>query len=606
MAMAHEQRRLAAILFADVVGSSRLMGRDEAGTVARLLEHLNQRLAPAAERCGGRVIRLTGDGGLVEFGSAVGALRAAIEFQQAMTEANRDQPEEKAIVFRIGIHLGDVIVQGDNIYGDDVNVAARLEAEAPPGGIVVSRAVREAVSGRTKAELHALGELSLKNIARPIRAFRVEWQAADWHTVVVSDTAAIAAAGPASALADRPALAVLAFRNLSGDPEREYFADGISDDIITTLSRIPTFVVIARSSSFSYKGRAVDVRQIGRELGVRYVVDGSVQHAAGKSLRISCVLIDAGSGTHLWAERYDGSMDELFELQDRITSSIVATLLPKVLRTEIARAQAKPTTSLSAYDLYLRAAASLNQHTESALNDALALLGRAVAIDPQFSSAWAGLARAHWWRAQAGGSFSEAQAFGGEAATRAVETGRDDPVALALGGFGIAYLGGKPMEGAAHIQRALALNPNFLMAWRFGGATCSMLGEHGKAIEHFERAIQLSPLDDDAFESYYGLSMTCFFLGRYAQAVEWADQALRDRPRSPLALLVKIAAVAMYGHRAEELSGLVGQLLSQLPRMTIKGFRRRMSMYQAADLEHFTDALRTAGIPEGGMGPQIT
>jgi len=597
--MAHEHRRLAAILFADVVGSSRLMGRDESGTVARLLEHLNERLAPAAARCGGRVIRLTGDGGLVEFGSAVGALRAAIEFQQAIAESNRDLPAEKAIVFRIGIHLGDVIIEGDDIYGEDVNVAARLEAEAPPGGIVISSAVREAVSGRVKAELHALGELSLKNIVRPIRAFRVVWQEADWPTVAISDAAPMAAAGPVSALADRPALAVLAFRNLSGDPSREYFADGISDDIITTLSRIPNSVVIARNSSFSYKGRAVDVRQIGRELGVRYVVDGTVQQAAGMSLRISCVLIDAGSGTHLWAERYDGSLDELFELQDRITSSIVATLLPRVLRTEIARAQAKPTSSLSAYDLYLRAVASLHRRTKTSLDEALALLNQAIAIDPQFSSAWAGVARAHWWRVQNGwGSFREAQALGQDAAKRAVGTGRDDPVALALGGFGIAYLGGKPMEGVTHIQRALALNPNFLMAWRFAGATYSMLGEHGKAIGHFERAMQLSPLDDDAFESYYGISMTCFFLGRYAQAVEWADQALRDRPRSALALLVKIAAIAMQDHRADELSGLVGQLLSLLPRMTIGGVRRRMSMYQAADLEHFAEALRTAGIPD--------
>jgi len=539
--MAHEHRRLAAILFADVVGSSRLMGRDESGTVARLLEHLNERLAPAAARCGGRVIRLTGDGGLVEFGSAVGALRAAIEFQQAIAESNRDLPAEKAIVFRIGIHLGDVIIEGDDIYGEDVNVAARLEAEAPPGGIVISSAVREAVSGRVKAELHALGELSLKNIVRPIRAFRVVWQEADWPTVAISDAAPMAAAGPVSALADRPALAVLAFRNLSGDPSREYFADGISDDIITTLSRIPNSVVIARNSSFSYKGRAVDVRQIGRELGVRYVVDGTVQQAAGMSLRISCVLIDAGSGTHLWAERYDGSLDELFELQDRITSSIVATLLPRVLRTEIARAQAKPTSSLSAYDLYLRAVASLHRRTKTSLDEALALLNQAIAIDPQFSSAWAGVARAHWGRVNAGwGPFREAQALGQDAAKRAVETGRDDPVALALGGFGIAYLGGTPEEGVAYIERALALNPNFLMAWRFGGATYSMLGEHGKAIEYFERAMQLSPLDDDAFESYHGISMPCFFLGRYDQAVEWAERALRDRPRSASALMMKV------------------------------------------------------------------
>jgi adenylate cyclase len=599
MRLAREQRKLAAILFADAVGSSRLMGRDESGTVARLLEHLNQRLAPAVARRSGRVIRLKGDGCLVEFASAVDALAAAIEFQQAMAEANGGQPDDKAILFRIGLHLGDVIVEGDDIYGDDVNVTARLEAEAPPGGIVVSRAVREAVSGRVKADLHALGELSLKNIGRPIRAFRVEWREADWHAVAVSGATTMAAADPASALADRPSLAVLAFRNLSGDPGREYFADGISDDIITTLSRIPNFVVIARNSSFSYKGRSVDVRQIGGELGVRYVVDGSVQQAAGKSLRISCVLIDAGSGRHLWSERYDGSMDEVFELQDRITSSIVATLDRKMLGTETARAQAKPTSSLSAYDLQLRAVALLRKRTESSLNEALALLHQAVAIDPQFSVAWGAVAAVHGLRVDYGwGSFREAQTLGLEAARRALEAGHDNPIALALGGYGIAHLGSKPEEGVAHIERALALNPNSLLAWRVGGAVWSMLGEQRKAIEYYERAMQLSPLDDNAFESYHGISIPCFFLSRYDQAVEWSDRALRDRPRLAPALIVKVAAAAMRGDRADELPDLASQLLSLLPRMTIKGFRRRMSMYRDADLDHFARALRTAGIPE--------
>jgi TolB-like protein/class 3 adenylate cyclase len=597
---ARERRRLAAIVAIDVVGYSRLMGTDERRTHTAVKAHIAERFQPAIARHSGRLVKLTGDGALAEFDSAINALSAAIEFQQAMAEANGDQAETSRIVFRAGIHLGDIIVEDDDVYGDAVNIAVRLQGEAPPGGILVSRAVREAVSGRVKAELHALGELSLKNIVRPIRAFRVEWQEADWHTVAVSGAAPIAAPGRASALADRPSLAVLAFRNLSGDPGREYFADGISEDIIITLSRIPTFVVIARNSSFSYKGRSVDVRQIGRELGVRYVVDGSVQQAAGKSLRISCVLIDAGSGRHLWAERYDGSMDELFELQDRITSSIVATLLPKVMGTEIARAQAKPTSSLSAHDLYLRAAALLlSQFTESSLDQALALLHQAIAIDSQFSSAWAGVAAVHWLRIASGwGGFRETQRLGLEAARRALETGQDDPVALALGGYGIAYLGGKPEEGVAHIERALALNPNFQLAWRFGGAAYAMLGEHGKAIEYFERAMQLSPLADDTFEAYLGIALPCFFLGRYDQAVAWAERALRDRPRLARALTVKVAAVAMRDHRADELPDLVRQLLSMLPGVTTKTIGGRMSAYRAADREHFAKALRTAGIPE--------
>src|SRR5262245_40259951 len=262
MPLAREHRKLAAILFADAVGSSRLMGRDETGTVARLLERLNRRLASAAARYGGRVIRLTGDGGLVEFGSAVDALRAAIEFQQAMTDANRDQPEEKAIVFRVGIHLGDVIVEGDDIFGDDVNVAARLEAAAPPGGIVVSRAVRDAVQGRLKATLHALGDLTLKNIARPIRAFRLEWDESDWQATATSPARHSEPEAPTLALPDKPSIAVLPLQNMSGDPEQEYFTDGITEDIITELSRFHSLFVIARHSSFSYKGKSPDIRQV--------------------------------------------------------------------------------------------------------------------------------------------------------------------------------------------------------------------------------------------------------------------------------------------------------------------------------------------------------
>ena len=325
--MAREQRKLAAILFADAVGSSRLMGQDESGTVARLLEHLNQRLAPAATCRGGRVVRLKGDGSLVEFASAVDALAAAIAFQQTMIEANRGQPDDQAIALRVGLHLGDVIVKGDDIYGDAVNVAARLEAEAPAGGIVVSRAVREAVTGRLKVSLHALGELALKNIERPIRAFRAEWSAEDWpaHSVASQAAASPKVPTPALALPDKPSIAVLPFQNMSGDPEQEYFADGITDDIITALSRIPSLFVIARNSSFAYKGKAIDIRQIGRELGVRYVLEGSVRKA-GQRLRITGQLVEAETGSHLWADRFESVLEDVFDLQDRVTMAVAGAI----------------------------------------------------------------------------------------------------------------------------------------------------------------------------------------------------------------------------------------------------------------------------------------
>ena len=330
MLLAREQRRLAAILFADAVGSSRLMGRDESGTVARLLEHLTQRLAPAATRRGGRVVRLKGDGSLIEFASAVDALGAAIDFQQTMIEANRGQPGEKAIVFRVGLHLGDVIVAGDDIYGDDVNVAARLEAEAPPGGIIVSRAVREAVSGRLKVSLHALGELALKNIERPIRAFRVEWAATDGDVERMRQSLpSLPSETSTLALPDKPSIAVLPFTNLSGDPEQEYFTDGMIEEIITALSRSKSLFVIARNSWFSYKGKTVDIRQVGRDLGVRYVLEGSLRRSSDR-IRVTGQLIDTLTGNHIWAERYDRVLEDIFAVQEEVTRAIVAAIAPQI------------------------------------------------------------------------------------------------------------------------------------------------------------------------------------------------------------------------------------------------------------------------------------
>jgi len=277
--VAREQRRLAAIVAADVVGYSRLMGRDESGTLARLRKNRTEHLDPVVAKYGGRLVKLTGDGALMEFGSAVDALSASIEFQQAIAEANRDQPADTGLVFRMGLHLGDLIVDGDDLYGDGVNVAARLEAEAPPGGIVISGAVHDATSGRLKAAFEDLGRLALKNIERPVQAYAVRWQSHEWPlTSSVDSRVATAAPDPADAplpLPDKPSIAVLPFQNMSGDPEQEYFVDGLVEDIITALSRFPLFFIISRNSSFAYKGKSPDIRQVGRELGVRYVLGGA-------------------------------------------------------------------------------------------------------------------------------------------------------------------------------------------------------------------------------------------------------------------------------------------------------------------------------------------
>jgi TolB-like protein/class 3 adenylate cyclase len=394
--LAREQRRLAAILAVDMVGYSRLMGRDETGTLARLKAHRAERLEPALARNGGRLVKLTGDGALVEFSSAVDALSAAIEFQQAMAESNRDEPEDTAIVFRIGLHLGDLIVDGNDLYGDGVNVAARLEAEAAPGGIIISGDVHNAVAGRVKATLHDLGSLLLKNIERPLQAFRAEWSPVDWQTASVAAPAGpVVGAGQSAdvllALPDKPSVAVLPFQNMSGDPEQEYFADGMVEDIITALSRTKALFVIARNSSFAYKGKSPDIRQVGHELGVRYVLEGSVRKA-GSRVRITGQLIDTANGAHIWADRFEGGLEDVFELQDNVTSRVVAAIAPTVEQAEISRSRRKPTEDLRAYDYHLRAVPYLRMAGNESFEEGLRLLQSAIDLDPDFALAIANAA----------------------------------------------------------------------------------------------------------------------------------------------------------------------------------------------------------------------
>jgi len=594
--MAREQRKLAAILFVDAVGSSRLMGRDESGTVARLLQHLNQRLAPAAVRRGGRVIRMKGDGGLVEFTSAVDALAAAIEFQQAMVEANVGQPEDKAILFRIGLHLGDVIIEGDDIYGDDVNVGARLEAEAPPGGIVVSRAIRDAVQGRLKADLHAMGEVALKNIDRPIRAFRVEWAVEDWP-VVSEATASPMELAPALTLPDKPSIAVLPFQNMSGDPEQEYFTDGMVEDIITGLSRFKALFVIARNSSFVYKGKAIDIRQVGRELGVRYVLEGSVRKAANR-LRISGQLIDASTGGHLWADHFDGVLQDIFDLQDRVTSSVVGAIAPKLEQAETERAMRKPTESLDAYDYYLRAMAHYHLFTKDSLLEARQLFRRATDLDPTYAAAYGFevwcvvVCETNGWLVDREREVTEAVRL----ARRAVTAGVDDPIALLLGGGGLGYFARELDNGIAHVDRAILLNPNLALAWSVSGWLHMYRGDHSDAIERLERAIRLSPLDLLAHTFYTGMGWAQLFAGHYDAAASWARKAALEKPEWATPARVEAIAFALSG-RIVEAQEAMARMRAIDPDLRLSG-KIGVVWRRAEDRALYIEGLRRAGLPE--------
>ena len=552
-------RRLAAILAADVVGYSRLMGRDENGTLGPA-EGASQteRLEPVLARHGGRLVKLMGDGALAEFPSAVDALSAAISFQQAMAEANRDQPADTAIVFRIGLHLGDLIVDGDDLYGDGVNVAARLEAEAPPGGILVSRAVREAVDGRLKAKLHALGELSLKNIEKPIRAFRVEWEAADWKATATPAPKAVqdepttpAPTTPALALPDKPSIAVLPFQNMSGDPEQEYFADGMVEDIITGLSRFKSLFVIARNSSFTYKGKSPDIRQVGRDLGVRYVLEGSVRKA-GNRVRLTGQLIDATTGVHIWADRFDSTLENVFDLQDRMTGSVVAAIEPKLRMAEIERALRKPTENLQAYDLMLRALPNLRALSRERLEEAIRLLRRAIALDPGYAAAMAQLATGQWWLVVQGWlDRSDPELVDMiQLARTALEIDDDDPEVLVAVAFLIALPGNDFGGGMALIEKAIGLNPNSANAFRVAGLLHAYAGDTRAALDRLMLADRLNPIEGGTSHNL-GYALAYFVAGEYHSVIEWTGKILRDRPNYLPALRYRAASFGLLGRLDE-------------------------------------------------------
>ena len=376
------QRRLAAILSADVAGYSRLMGADEAGTLERLKALRAEVVDPVIAAHDGRIVKLMGDGALVEFASVVGAVECAVEVQRGLSERTAGEPEDQRIVFRIGVNLGDVIIDGDDIYGDGVNVAARLQEIAEPGGVCISGSVFDQVKGKVEAGFEDLGDQRVKNIAEPVRAYR-------W-----SDAIAAPARAAPLALPDKPSIAVLPFVNMSGDPEQEYFSDGITEDIITELSRFPTLFVIARNSSFHFKGKAVKVSEIGRDLGVQYVVEGSVRKV-GNRVRVTAQLVEAMSGNHLWAERYDRELEDIFEVQDEVAHTVAATVSGRLDDAGAERARRRPTEDLAAYDLFLRAYQHVHRWTRADLAAARPLLEKALDLDPNIARAHAYLGFVH-------------------------------------------------------------------------------------------------------------------------------------------------------------------------------------------------------------------
>lgn len=594
--MAREQRRLAAILAADVVGYSRLMGRDESGTLSRLREHRQQRLEPVLARHGGRLVKLTGDGALVEFPSAVDALSAAIEFQQAMADTNRDQPEDTRTVFRIGLHLGDLIVEGDDLYGDGVNVAARLEAEAPAGGIVISRTVHEAVTGRLKASFSDLGNLALKNIERPVQAFRVGWEPADWQfsEYAIGATATV----PLLAHPEKPAIAVLPFQNLSADPEQDYFTDGMVDEIITALSRSRNLQVISRNSTFTYKGRSVDVKQVGHDLGARYILEGSVRWA-GTRVRITGQLIDAETAAHLWAERFDGSIDDLFELQDRMAMSVVGALLPELWQAEVGRARTRPTESLDAHLTTMRGLASFQKWGRDATEEALRLAYQSIKLDPNYALPY-GLAlscyvvrKTNGWMTDPVGDRAETARL----AAKVEEVGRDEPFALASAGFALANIVGDLEAGASLIERALDLNPYGSMPLIQCGFVRIWLGQPEIAIEHLQKAMRLSPVDTLMFMMQIGMAVAHFTSGRDQEALAWAEKALQRNPFLSPATRIAAASAAMLGRTADATKYLA--LLRQLdPDLRVSNLGERITLRRSEDRERLAEGLRKAGLPE--------
>jgi len=586
MAEERAQRRLAAILAADVAGYSRLMGIDEEGTLRALTAHRAQLIDPEiAEHCG-RIVKTTGDGTLVEFASVVDAVRCAVEIQRGMVERNANVPQDKRIEIRIGINVGDIIIQGDDIFGDGVNVAARLEGLAEPGGVSVSADAFSQVRDRLDLAFDDLGDMELKNIARPVRVYRVRNPA---------ESNAAKTQGGAPILPDRPSIAVLAFNNMSGDPEQEYFSDGISEDIITDLSKLSELHVIARNSTFTYKGKSVDVKQVGRELGVRYVLEGSVRKA-GNRVRVTGQLIDTASGAYIWADHFDRDLTDIFAVQDELTQEIISALKVKLSPEEKSRLTRKSAIDVEAYNLFLRAREQAFLFTRSNNVEARKLLERAVAINPDFAAAHAYVAFTHmndyimgWVEVP-----ERSLETGLEIAEQAVAMDDEDPYPHFV--LAIALLWHREHDRAlAEAQRCLALAPNSAEGHLETANIQFYGGDAAGALKTMDSYMRLDPLYPEI--ALYFLAQAQEALGQFDAAVGTLKRRLERNPNSETshALLA-----SCYGHlgKIAESRAAWAEVLKIAPDFSLER-RRRILPFRDPDIfEHRLEGMRKAGLPE--------
>jgi adenylate cyclase len=584
------QRRLAAILAADVVGYSHLMEVDEAGTLAALKALRRELIDPKLAAYGGRIVKLMGDGMLAEFPSVVDALACAIDVQEAVAKRNVGVPEERRIAFRVGINLGDVIVEEGDLYGDGVNVAARLEQLSEPGGICISGTVREHVEGKLDARFADGGPQQVKGIARPVRVWR-------WAPLAQAAAALASAAGPGSALPDKPSLAVLPFENLSGGAEQELFADGITEDVITLLSRVRSLFVIARNSTFTYKGRAVDVQTVAQEMGVRYVLEGSVRKA-GHRIRVTAQLIDAATRHHVWAERYDREIEDIFVLQDEITEAIVAAVEPELGSAEQQRARRRPPHNLDAWSAYQRGLWHVYRFNMEDNAEALRLFEQAIALDDKFAPAHAGKSFAQFSIAFLGYSDRREEAVEQAylAAKRSVALDDKDP----FGHWALArahFLRREHELALAELEAALDLNPSFAQAHYLRGWVLSVAGRPEEALPHLDKAYRLSPRDPLLFAFMTVRAQTLIIMGRHEEALEWATRAARQSNVHFHALGPLVSSLGHLG-RIDEAKRALSDILRLRPDYSRRLIETSFPYRHREDLERYLGGLRKAGLPD--------
>jgi adenylate cyclase len=581
------ERRLAAVLAADVAGYSRLIGADEEGTLARLKAHRRELIDPKIAEHRGRIVKTTGDGLLVEFASVVDALRCATEIQAAMTERNAPVPADSRIEFRIGIHMGDIVAEDGDIFGDGVNIAARLEGLAEPGGICVSARVYEDAAGRLDVAFEDIGEQQLKNIARPVRVFRV----ATKPTALASELTATLP------LPDKPSVAVLPFTNMSPDTDQEFFADGIAEDVITALSRYPSLFVIARDSCFTYKGRPVDVKQVGRELGVRYVLEGSLRKS-GNRIRVTAQLVEAETGKHVWAERYDRDLADIFAVQDEITEAVTIAIAPAIADAEQQRAMRKPPSNLDAWAAYQQGLWHFGRASSEGNTVAERFFQQAIDLDPNFVGGYKGLALAQVTAAGVYGlrDLREGLASAEVLARRAIAVDGTDAEAHARLAVAL-YMRGDYAGALTEIDRALTISPNLAHAHGVRGSTLVFSGKPRDGLCALKVCIRLDPRDPNLAARFNHVALGLYLSREYDRAIEAAKKAIRYYPKHPLAYRWLAAALGQTGP-IEEAKQALEQARAIAPASFDMYARGGAPWLRPEDHAHWVEGLRKAGWKE--------